>query len=107
MLWVGAILCFIVYGISGATDLQTLILAIVLILVVLVTTSFQLYQEGKSDKVMAALKALSPSVTYAYRNGELTQVATESLVPGDVVKVQGGEKVPADLRIISSSDLKV
>jgi magnesium-transporting ATPase (P-type) len=107
MLWVGSILCFIVYGITGGTDLQTLILAIVLILVIVVTTSFQLYQEGKSDKVMAALKALAPSVTFVYRNGELQQVAAESLVPGDVVKVQGGDKVPADIRILSSSDLKV
>jgi sodium/potassium-transporting ATPase subunit alpha len=112
MLWVGALLCFIVYGISGATDIQTLILAIVLVLVVVVTTSFQLYQEGKSDKVMAALKALSPSTVFVYRIGadgksNLEQVATESLVPGDIVKVTGGEKVPADVRIISSSDLKV
>ncbi len=107
MMWLGSALCWAVYGISGGTDNQTLALAIVLILVVLVTSSFQLYQEGKSDKVMAALKALSPSVCFVYRNGELQQVPAESLVPGDIVKVTGGEKVPADLRILSSSDLKV
>eukprot|EP00599_Poterioochromonas_sp_BG-1_P001869 CAMPEP_0173134210 /NCGR_PEP_ID=MMETSP1105-20130129/1161_1 /TAXON_ID=2985 /ORGANISM="Ochromonas sp., Strain BG-1" /LENGTH=1071 /DNA_ID=CAMNT_0014045975 /DNA_START=23 /DNA_END=3235 /DNA_ORIENTATION=+ len=107
MMIFGSALCFIVYGISGGTDIQTLILAIVLVLVVLVTSAFQLYQEGKSDRVMAALKALTPSVSYVYRNGELQQVPAESLVPGDIVKVQGGEKVPADLRILSSSDLKV
>lgn len=107
MMWGGSILCWIVYGITGATDVQTLALAIVLILVVVITTAFQMYQEGKSDKVMAALKALSPSVCFVYRNGELQSVPAESLVPGDIVKVTGGEKVPADMRVLSSSDLKV
>ena len=46
MLWFGSILCFIVYGLSGGTDVQTLALAVVLIAVVLVTTIFQSYQEG-------------------------------------------------------------
>jgi sodium/potassium-transporting ATPase subunit alpha len=107
MLWFGSILCFVVYGLSNGTDVQTLALAIVLILVVLVTTVFQSYQEGKSDKVMAALKALSPSTVYVYRNGILQNINAEHLVIGDIVKVTGGEKVPADVRVISSSDLKV
>lgn len=107
MLWFGAVLCFIVFGISGGTDIQTLALAIVLILVVFVTTVFQSYQEGKSDQVMAALRALSPSNVFVYRDGELVNVDATSLVPGDIVKVTGGEKVPADVRVLSSSDLKV
>jgi sodium/potassium-transporting ATPase subunit alpha len=107
MLWFGSLLCFIVFGISLGEDVQTLALAIVLIAVVLVTTIFQSYQEGKSDEVMAALRALSPTSVFVYRDGNLQSVATRSLVPGDVVKVNGGEKVPADLRVISSSDLKV
>jgi magnesium-transporting ATPase (P-type) len=88
MLWFGAILCFIVYGLTHAEDVQTLALAIVLILVVLVTTIFQSYQEGKSDQVMAALKALSPSTVFVFRDGTLQNVSAESLVPGDVVKVR-------------------
>lgn len=107
MMWFGSILCFIVYGLSGGEDVQVLALAIVLVLVVMLTAVFQFYQEGKSDKVMAALKALTPSTVFVFRDGELQNVAAESLVPGDIVKVAGGEKVPADIRILQSSDLKV
>lgn len=107
MMWFGATLCFIVFGLSKGEDFQTLVLAIVLILVVLVTTSFQMFQEGKSDKVMAALKALSPSQVYVYRGGDLKLLPAVQLVPGDIVKVTGGEKVPADVKVLSSADLKV
>ncbi|RYD77759.1 MAG: hypothetical protein EOP84_15150, partial [Verrucomicrobiaceae bacterium] len=107
MMWFGAVLCFVVFGITNGEDVQTLALGIVLIVVVLVTTTFQTIQEGKSDKVMAALKALAPSTVFVYRDGILQNVPAASLVPGDIVKVTGGEKVPADVRVLSSSDLKV
>jgi len=107
MLWIGAALCFVVFGITKGKDTQTFALAIVLIAVILITCIFQSYQEGKSDKVMAALKAMSPSFVYAFRDGNLQQIDACDLVPGDVVKVLGGEKVPADVRILSSADLKV
>ncbi len=42
-----------------------------------------------------------------YRDGTLQNVLAETLVPGDIVKVSGGDKVPADVRVISSADLKV
>jgi sodium/potassium-transporting ATPase subunit alpha len=56
---------------------------------------------------MQALKALTANTVFVYRDGELQNVAANTLVPGDLVKVTGGEKVPADMRVISSSDLKV
>lgn len=96
MLWFGSVLCFIVYAISAGTDIQTLALAVVLILVIFVTCIFQAYQEGKSDKVMAALRALSPSSVFAFRDGELVNVPVEEVVPGDILKCIGGEKVPAE-----------
>eukprot|EP01031_Cornospumella_fuschlensis_P038632 gene38632-46964_t len=107
MMWFGAVLCFVVFGLTNGKDVQTLALGIVLIVVVVVTTIFQTVQEGKSDKVMAALKALAPSTVFVYRDGSLQEVAAATLVPGDIVKVTGGEKVPADVRVLSSSDLKV
>jgi magnesium-transporting ATPase (P-type) len=101
MLWFGSALCFVVYGINP-DDIQTLALAVVLIIVVMVTTIFQSYQEGKSDKVMAALKALSPSTVFVYRDGELQSLPAEELVPGDVVKVPSP---PSVRTLLLSSDL--
>ena len=110
MLWFGGTLCFIVYGISVADipDNQTLALAIVLFLVIFVTSIFQSFQEGKSDKVIDALKALSASEVLALRDGAWKDhVPADELVPGDIVKVKGGDKVPADMRVLESADLKV
>jgi len=56
---------------------------------------------------MAALKALQPTSVSVVRNGVVVSVNANSLVPGDIVKVIAGEKVPADLRILQSADLKV
>lgn len=44
-----------------------------------------------------------PSVTKCLRDGKLTQIPAQKLVRGDVVEVMSGEKVPADIRIISST----
>ncbi len=50
MMWVGAFLCFIVFGLKPS-DYQVLVLAIVLVLVTLVTSTFEIYQEGKQSDV--------------------------------------------------------
>eukprot|EP00300_Choanocystis_sp_HF-7_P018430 c20036_g1_i2.p1 GENE.c20036_g1_i2~~c20036_g1_i2.p1 ORF type:complete len:1130 (+),score=293.90 c20036_g1_i2:316-3705(+) len=107
MLWVAAVLCFAVYGVSKGTDIQTFVLAISLVLTVLFSGLFQFYQEGKSENVMEALKALISTTSFVYRDGKLISVPTESLVVGDIVKFTGGERVPADVRVLDSSDLKV
>ena len=107
-LWVGGILCMIAFGINiQAADYQTLALGLICFVVVIGTAVFTQYQEGKSDDVMAALRALTPNEVLCLRNGELQKVLAESLVPGDIVHVKSGEKVPADLRVLSSIDLKV
>jgi sodium/potassium-transporting ATPase subunit alpha len=103
----GGILCFIVYGISGGKDVQSLALGIVLIVVVLVSALFQHFQEGKADKIMESLRQLTAESVYTWRDGVLQQIPADLLVPGDVVKVNSGEKVPADLRIMTATDLKV
>jgi magnesium-transporting ATPase (P-type) len=64
MLWVGAILCFVVYGLTHREDTQTFVLAWVLIIVVFITSIFQSYQEGKSDETMAALQKLTATTVW-------------------------------------------
>jgi hypothetical protein len=107
-LWAGFILCVIVYCITNYVDYQTLTLGVICAVVVFGTAVFSQYQEGKADDVMEALKALTPENVYCFRGKDQPElVPASSLVLGDIVSVKGGEKVPADVRIIKSSDLKV
>lgn len=117
MMIAGAILCFVVYGLDP-TDTQTFWLGIVLVIVVVLTGIFSFYQENKSDAVMEGFKALTPTSAHVIRDGAIVSIdATKivwSLLPfshfkvaGDVVKVTFGEKVPADIRILEASNLKV
>ena len=112
MMLLAAVLCFIITGISttqgkNGLDIQNLALAVVLVIVVLVTSAFQTAMEYQADNLMEALAALTADKAWVLRDGKLEQIAARLLVPGDIVKVQYGEKVPGDMRIVESSSLKV
>lgn len=107
LLWVGFFLCVIVDGLVNWQDPQTLSLGIVCAIIVLLTGCFQTWQEGKSDSVMKALRALGAQVSSVIRDGKSVVVDASALVPGDIVQVKAGDKVPADLRILKSLGLKV
>lgn len=106
-LWVGFFLCLIVFFVAGSTDFQTLALGLICVIVIFLTAIFDSHQEGKSDKVMQALKKLTPEQVFVIRENLMEEVLAETLVPGDIVSVKSGEKVPADIRILQCSDLKV
>uniref|UniRef100_A0A7E4V1S5 Sodium/potassium-transporting ATPase subunit alpha n=1 Tax=Panagrellus redivivus TaxID=6233 RepID=A0A7E4V1S5_PANRE len=111
LLWVGAFLCYIAYSVDYFTmehpTKDNLYLGIVLMSVVIITGVFQYYQESKSDKIMESFKNMVPTFALVIRNNEKVQLATEKLVVGDVVEVKGGDRVPADIRIVSAFGFKV
>jgi sodium/potassium-transporting ATPase subunit alpha len=82
-------------------------LGIVLVLVVLFNAMFNFYQEVKSMKIVASFSNRQQAITTVKRNGIEMQINTEELVPGDLVRIRLGEKVPADCRLISCDDLQV
>jgi sodium/potassium-transporting ATPase subunit alpha len=88
-------------------DIQTLALGISLILVILITSAFATLQEGAAADVMVSLQKMAAESVYCMRDGLLQKIPAVDLVPGDVLKICGGEKVPADLRVFSGQDLKV
>ena len=104
---IGGLLCIIVYIITSCVDYQTLTLGILCFFIVIATSLFQTYQEGKSDDVMAALKALTPEKVLVIRDEKEIEIETIYLVPGDIIYVKNGDKVPADVRILESNKLKV
>lgn len=111
LLWIGAILCFLAYGIECVNSddpvEDNLYLGIVLATVVIITGVFQYYQESKSSKIMESFKNLVPQQALVLRNGEKKSVVARELCLGDIVEVKGGDRIPADIRVISASSMKV
>uniref|UniRef100_A0A674MJ74 Sodium/potassium-transporting ATPase subunit alpha n=1 Tax=Takifugu rubripes TaxID=31033 RepID=A0A674MJ74_TAKRU len=111
LLWIGAILCFFAYSIQVATEDEApndnLYLGVVLAAVVIVTGCFSYFQEAKSSRIMDSFKKMVPQQALVIREGEKMQINAELVVMGDLVEIKGGDRVPADLRIISSSGCKV
>merc|ERR1712117_435721 len=111
LLWLGAILCFLAYGIQASAYEEppddNLYLGIVLSAVVTVTGIFSYYQEAKSSKIMESFKNLVPQYAVVRRNGEKITVKAAELTLGDIVEIKFGDRVPADLRVIEARGFKV
>merc|ERR1711971_1498945 len=111
LLWFGAILCFLAYGIQAMAYEEppddNLYLGIVLSAVVTVTGIFSYYQEAKSAKIMESFKNLVPQYAVVRRNGEKITVKAAELTLGDIVDIKFGDRVPADLRVIEARGFKV
>jgi potassium/sodium efflux P-type ATPase len=75
--------------------------------VVILNALIGFVQEGKAEKAIDAIRnMLSPQATVS-RDGSRTSLPAEQLVPGDVVFIQSGDKVPADVRLIKIKNLRV
>jgi len=75
--------------------------------VVLINSIIGFIQESKAEKAVEALKEMLITKATVLRDGEKTTVSSEELVPGDIVLLQSGDKVPSDLRLYSIRDLQV
>ncbi len=75
--------------------------------VVLLNGAFGFWQEHKAEKAVEALRRVLPSRSRAIRDGREILVETRSLVPGDVVRLSEGDRVPADARVVEETSLRV
>lgn len=106
LLWTGAFLCLIGYALDNS-DQSNLYLGVVLVLVVVSTAVFSHFQDSKAAQVMDKFKNMIPQSALVLRNGEKAEMNAVNLVVGDIVEVKLGNKVPADIRIIECSNMKV
>ncbi|MBV96686.1 Potassium-transporting ATPase alpha chain 2, partial [Eschrichtius robustus] len=111
LLWIGAILCWIAYGIQYSNDksssLDSVYLGSVLALVVILTGVFAYYQEAKSTNIMASFHQMIPQQALVIRDSEKKTVPADQLVVGDIVEIKGGDRIPADIRLLSAQGCKV
>lgn len=100
------IFIYVLLGAALVTSLlQHWVDTAVIIAVVVINALIGFIQEGKAEKALDAIrKMLSPSAT-VLRDGERRRIAGDKLVPGDIIFLEAGDKVPADLRLIKSHGL--
>ena len=81
--------------------------ALIILGVITLNAIVGVIQEGKAQKALAALKDLTSPTALVKRNGVHREIPASDLVPGDMVCLEAGRQIPADLRLVSSMGLKV
>ncbi len=79
--------------------------AIFAILIILITVGF--FQEYKAERAIKALKKIIVPVSIVIRNGAETEVCSRELVPGDILVLRTGDKIPADCIVLEEKELRV
>jgi calcium-translocating P-type ATPase len=105
ILWVAAGLAFFAEHMEpeqGMRQLGTAIMGVILI-----NGLFSFWQEYRAERALEALRKLLPQEIKALREGNVQNLDVESLVPGDVVLLGEGDKVPADIRLIEAFGMRV
>jgi len=97
----------LISGILAAVQHEGFADVIIILAVVLVNAILGVCQESKAEKAIEALQKMSAATSKVFRNGELTTVHSDELVLGDVILLEAGDAVPADVRILSSASLKI
>ena len=100
ILLMAATISFIIALTDGADGISSFIEPLVILIILFVNGAIAIIQDGNADKAIEALKKMTSCHSIVYRNGEMTKIDAKNLVPGDIVQLTEGERVPADIRLI-------
>ncbi|MDD5148270.1 MAG: cation-translocating P-type ATPase [Candidatus ainarchaeum sp.] len=100
LVWLLVVAAAISFAIGGEMD------AMAIIAIIILNSALGFWQEFKAEKAMDALRKMAATKAVAIRNGLEKPVDSALLVPGDIIVLREGDKVPADARIIFSVNLK-
>lgn len=81
--------------------------AIIILLVVILNAVIGVVQEYKAEKAIEALQKMTTPKSLVRRDGEIKEISSEQIVPGDIVVIDAGRFIPADLRLIESANLQI
>jgi len=105
LLWIAAVLSFLSGYLHPGEGMLTLGLAIVA--VIFINATFTFVQEYRAEKALEALKKLLPFYVKVLRNGKEKEIHAREVVPGDIILLSEGDKIPADARLIEATYLMV
>ena len=97
----------IISGVTGYMNGEGITDALIILSILIVNAIIGVFQEAKAEKSLDALEKLSAPHCKVIRDGETKIIESRELVVGDIVVIETGDNVPADLRIIESVNLKI
>lgn len=97
----------VISGVVGYIGGEGFVDAIIIMIIVVINAIIGVFQEAKAEKSLEALEKMSAPQCKVLRSGEVVVVPSRELVVGDVVVIETGDSVPADLRLTEATNLKV
>ncbi|OUO95211.1 cation-translocating P-type ATPase [Cloacibacillus sp. An23] len=101
------IVAAVISGVTAFYEGESYADVIIIMFVVVINAVLGVVQESKAEAAIAALQEIAAATSKALRDGKLTTLKSEELVPGDVVLLEAGDSVPADGRIIECASMKI
>src|SRR5215470_13281023 len=80
--------------------------ASIIFAVVILNALLGFIQEGKAEKALESIRNMLSAEARTMRDGEARMIPAEELVPGDIVLLESGDKIPADLRLVDAKNLR-
>ena len=83
------------------------LIELVIVIVVLINASLGFFQEHRAENALAALRNMLAPSARVRRDGEIRQVDASTLVPGDILLLEAGDRIPADARVLTAHAAEV
>lgn len=97
----------VISGVVGVMEGEGLLDTFIILGILILNAFVGAFQERKAETSLEALKSLAAPITKVLRDGTIMEVPTMELVPGDIVILETGAVVPADLRLTEAVNLKI
>lgn len=96
-----------VSGVTAAYAKESFVDVFIILAVVIINAVLGVFQESKAEKAIEALQEMAAATSKVLRDGTQQVIKSEDLVVGDIILLEAGDSVPADVRLIESASLQI